>query len=153
MIDKKWDIRFLKLAREVSTWSKDPSTQTGAVIVDRESHRVVSLGYNGFPAKFPDLYTALNDREQKLAYTIHAEVNAVLQAREPVKGFTLYCYPWPPCSDCAKVLVQAGVSRVIAVEPTPEQKERWGKSFARMDIIFRETNTRFDKVPAEWLEQ
>ena len=78
MIDK-WHLRFLRLAREVSSWSKDPSTQVGCVIVD-QSKRVISLGFNGLPAGLHDTAGRLLDRELKLALTIHAEENALLFA-------------------------------------------------------------------------
>ncbi|HJU15367.1 MAG TPA: deaminase [Stellaceae bacterium] len=52
--DRKWDRRYMALARQVSCWSKDPSTKVGAVIVDNQG-RVVALGYNGFPRKVEDV--------------------------------------------------------------------------------------------------
>lgn len=146
-----WDRRFMRLAREIASWSKDPSTGTGCVLVNEARH-VVSLGYNGFPSRFPDLHSTLENREQRLAYTIHAEVNAVLQATGRTKGTTAYVYPWPPCVDCAKVLSQAWVKRVVALEATPEQEERWGDSFRRMEIMFRESRIVFETVTPEWLD-
>lgn len=151
-MSSKWDIRFLRLAREVSTWSKDPSTKTGAVIVEPLTRRVISMGYNGLTRRFPDLYEVLHDRESKLAFTIHAEENAVLHAPGELLGTTLYCYPWPPCSNCAKTLVQAGIARVVAIPPTEEQQERWGDSFTRMEILFREARVRFDTYDAKLLD-
>lgn len=81
----KWDRRFLKIAREVATWSKDPSTQVGAVIVDPDQ-RVVSLGYNGLPCGVSDSRDLLDDRVAKYATVIHAEQNALLFAARPVAG-------------------------------------------------------------------
>lgn len=146
-----WDRRFMRLAREVASWSKDPSTGTGCVIVDEAKH-VVSLGYNGFPSRFPDLHSTLENREQRLAYTIHAEVNAILQAGGQARDCTAYVYPWPPCVDCAKILVQGRIKRVVALEATEEQQERWGDSFSRMEIMFREARVNFETVSREWLE-
>lgn len=62
----KWDRRFLKIAREGATWSKDPSTQVGAVIVD-QANCVVSLGYNGLPRGVSDRRDRLDDRLKKYA--------------------------------------------------------------------------------------
>ena len=64
MVSNKWDQRFLDIAKLVSTWSKDPSTQTGAVIV-RPDRSVVSLGFNGFPKAMLDKDEWYNDRNEK----------------------------------------------------------------------------------------
>ena len=53
---EKWDRRFLRLAREVASWSKDPSTKVGAVLVDPLDNTIVSLGYNGFPRRVKNAY-------------------------------------------------------------------------------------------------
>lgn len=125
MLDK-WDRRFYELAQHVAQWSKDPSTRVGAVIVD-DLRRVVSLGYNGFPRGVPDHPEWLADRDTKLRYTVHAEMNAVLNSAREVRGCTLYTWPLPSCSDCAKLVVQAGVRRVVgpAIADLPE---RWRDS-------------------------
>ena len=90
----KWDERFMKLAEHVASWSKDPSTKVGAVIVD-EQHRIVSLGSNGFPKGIAD-DTRLDDRAKKYEIVVHAEINAILFANKPVGNCTLYVYPLPP---------------------------------------------------------
>ena len=68
----KWDIRFIGLAKHVSQWSKDPSTQVGAVIVDQK-HRVISLGFNGFARGVRDLAERLENREMKYDMIIHLD--------------------------------------------------------------------------------
>lgn len=145
-----WHHRFLRMAREVSTWSKDPSTQTGAVIV-RPDRSIASVGYNGFPRGVGDTYDRLNDRPTKYALTVHAEVNAVMAAREPLDGCTAYVWPWPPCAPCAGVVIQAGIKRVYSVEATDEQKERWGDSFFHMETMFREAGVSLAVVPERWV--
>jgi dCMP deaminase len=147
----KWHHRFLDLAAHVAEWSKDPSTKTGAVIV-RPDRSIVSVGYNGFPRGVNDSYERLNDRPIKYAMVTHAEVNAILSAHGPVEGCTIYVHPWPPCSSCAGAVIQAGIKRVVSVEPTPEQEERWGDSFNIMRTMFREAGVRLDTVPARWLD-
>lgn len=109
----KWDLRFLKLAREVSTWSKDPSTKVGAVIT-RDIH-VVSLGYNGFPPTIEDKPEWLNDRPTKYKLTVHAEANALYNAPGRVIDCTAYVYPLMPCPECAKQLAAAGIAKIKAV--------------------------------------
>ena len=93
-----WDKRFLALAQYVSTWSKDPSTKTGAVIVS--GRRVVSLGYNGFPQGMPDLPVLYDDREEKYSRVVHCEINALLFAERTVRGCTLYTWPFLSCDRC-----------------------------------------------------
>ncbi len=138
-----WDQRFLDLAAHVATWSKDPSTQVGCVIV-RPDKTVASLGYNGFPRGVQDNSFRLTDRTIKLAYTVHSEPNAIAAAREPLHGYTCYTYPFPPCSNCAGLLVQSGIARVVAPWPTAAQLERWGPSFGHMETIFSESGVELD---------
>jgi dCMP deaminase len=110
--DEKWHVRFLRLAEEVSTWSKDPSTVVGCVLV--KNRRVVSTGYNGFPKDLSDSFDRLIDREQKYEMTVHAEVNAVTTAAlhgVSTENCTAYV-TFSPCSRCAAVLINAGITAV-----------------------------------------
>lgn len=110
---------MLALAMHVSGWSKDPSTRVGAVITDGR-HRVLGLGYNGFPRGVRDEAARLVDREQKYPLTVHAELNAILNcSRRDLAGCTLYTIPRPPCPGCAAAIVQAGVQRVVCLLPEP----------------------------------
>jgi dCMP deaminase len=119
----KWDRRFLKLALEVASWSKDPSTKTGAVIV-RPDRTIASLGYNGFPRGTDDAPELYAERMQKYSKIVHSEMNAVLAAREPVKGYTIYC-SFLPCDRCTVHLIQAGLKRVVAPAVPDHLRERW----------------------------
>jgi len=111
---EKWDRRYLKLCKEISTWSKDPSTQVGSVITD--GIRFVSLGFNGLPEKIPDLEQILNSREVKLRHILHAEINAICFADRPsLEGCTIYTYPFLPCCGCASQIIQKGISRVVSL--------------------------------------
>ena len=119
----RWDIRFLELARHVAGWSKDPVNKVGCVIV--KGNAVVSLGYNGFPKGMKD-DERLNDKDEKWLWTIHAEENAILAAREPdLQGCTAYVWPLHPCTRCAAKLAQAGVARIVANEPTARHSEKY----------------------------
>jgi dCMP deaminase len=120
----KWDKRFLDLAQLVSSWSKDPSTKVGAVVVD-DDRRVISLGYNGFPRGVKD-NGRLNDRESKYKIITHAEANALLFAAESLKGYSIYTYPFMPCSKCAGLIIQAGVRRVVSYASS---NKRWSDDF------------------------
>ena len=133
----KWDARFLDLAQSVAGWSRDPSTQVGAVIV-RPNRTIASIGYNGFPRGVCDLSQRLQDREEKLAMTVHAELNAILAAREPLHGFTLYVWPFHPCASCAAAIIQAGITEVVAPIAPADVAERWKRSLRIAQTMFDE---------------
>ncbi|MFA5627947.1 MAG: dCMP deaminase family protein [Thiohalomonadaceae bacterium] len=119
---KKWDTRFLGLAAHISAWSKDPSSQVGAVIT--EGKRIVSLGYNGFAAGVADTTERLGDRAQKLNLTIHAEENALIFAKRDLRGCTIYV-THPPCPRCAAKLIQEEIARVVCIAPSEDFLSRW----------------------------
>lgn len=123
----RWDSYFLEMAKLVSTMSKDPSTKCGAVIV-RPDRSVVSTGYNGFPRGVEDKPFQYANREEKYQRIIHAEVNAVLQARCNLDGCTLYTWPQglaPTCDRCATVVIQAGIRRIVYVYQDNDFTRRW----------------------------
>jgi dCMP deaminase len=124
MNSAKWDIRFIELAKLVGSWSKDPSTQVGAVIVD-EKNRIVSVGYNGFPQKISD-NERLKDRETKYNVIVHAEANAILFANRDLSGCTIYTSPFQPCSNCSGLIIQSGIKKVVTVKT---DNDRWLKDF------------------------
>lgn len=115
-----WDDTFMLMADLIAQRSKDPSTQTGSVVVD-ENNVVLGLGYNGFPRNTKeDAFTW--DREggyektefldTKYPYIVHAEVNAIFNANKSVQGGKMYCHLFP-CNECAKAIVQNGIKEVI----------------------------------------
>jgi dCMP deaminase len=110
----KWDRRFLRMACEVSTWSKDPSTKVGAVIVDAERNPV-SWAFNDFPHGIESTEERWNDRPTKYGLVLHAEVGAILKGdRARMRGATLYVSGAPPCADqCARPIIAAGILRVV----------------------------------------
>lgn len=134
----KWDTRFLELAKLVSTWSKDPSTQTGAVIVQSD-RSVLSIGYNGFPRKMEDKLEWYNDREEKYSRIVHCEINALIQAKAPITGCTLYTYPFMSCDRCVVQMIQAGITKFVFPKAKEKDKERWGVAFSRVEQYLKET--------------
>lgn len=119
-VNSKWDTRFMKLAREISTWSKDPSSKIGAVIVN-DDRRILATGYNGFPKGIEDTEERLNDREQKYPRIVHAEMNALMAALHSgvsVKDATIYVYGLPVCPECTKSIISAGIKRIV-ISPDP----------------------------------
>jgi dCMP deaminase len=132
----QWCDRFLRLAEEAASWSKDPKGGVGAVVVD-DRKRVIGLGFNGFPDRIPDTPELLADPAAKLPRMIHAEVNAVLNAVAPVHGASLFT-TLAPCAECAKLLIQAGIVAVYR-RPHPEERHRsWAASFKTAGAILKE---------------
>ncbi|MBC8339119.1 MAG: dCMP deaminase family protein [Rhodospirillales bacterium] len=144
----KWDMRFLELAEHISRWSKDPSTQVGAVITHTRSKRVLSMGFNGFPAGVEDTEERLTDRGTKYEMVVHAEQNALMFAGERAEGATLYVHPLPPCARCAVLIIQSGIKRVVCDQPDFEH-ERWGEQARIADTMFRESGVEVDYRPPE----
>lgn len=157
----KWDRRFLERARMVASWSKDPSTKVGAVIVD-DRRIVVGEGYNGFPRGVHDDDERYADRELKYKLVVHAEVNAVLAAGERARGATLYIWPsflpvsdgYPPsCNECCKIVIQAGIREIVGYEPgqlTEAQRERsvrWRPLGEISRLMCGEAGVRWRGVP------
>lgn len=141
---RKWDGRFIQQAELVASWSKDPSTKVGAVIV-RPNNTVASVGYNGFPRGVDDSPDRLANREEKLSLTIHAELNAILNAREDLTGCSIYV-THPPCVQCACAIKQAGIEQVIYKKPTPDLVARWGPSLERALKVMDEAGLVFEEV-------
>lgn len=141
---RKWDLRFLSLAKEISTWSKDPSTKVGALIA-RPNMTISSLGFNGLPRKVLDYSERLMDRNLKYEMVVHGEINAIIHAKEDLTGFTLFTYPFQPCSRCASLIVQAGITRVVSIHPIDnETVARWSQNFSIAKTIFREALVSLD---------
>lgn len=139
-----WDKLGLDLASRIAKESKDPSTQCGAAIL-RDDNSVASLGFNGFPKGVRDLPERYEHREVKYQMVVHAEVNAILLSREPLRGTTLYC-TLHPCAECAAKIVQVGISRVVAIAPTEAQRARWGVSMDLAKLMFVEAGVTLDIV-------
>lgn len=118
-----WNKRFLDLCEHVATWSKDPSTKLGSVIVD-DKKRIVSVGYNGFPRGVDDRHERYDDRPTKYLFVAHAERNALDNAPMMVDNCTMYV-TLLPCNECAKSIIQKGITRVVTYRPTREDVFNW----------------------------
>lgn len=131
------DTWALNLAEHVSTRSRDPSVKVGAVIL-RADNTVAACGYNGFPRGLCDDPEIYLDKARKRLRVVHAEMNAILTAREPLHGGTLYVTPLHPCSQCAAAIIQSGISRVVARTNTTQVNSTWAESFGEAAEMFRE---------------
>ena len=142
----RWDQRYLKLAEEVASWSKDPSRKIGAVAVGTKG-QVLAQGYNGFPRGINDSEERYNDRERKYELVVHAEMNVIYNATYngvSLDGATLYVTGLPVCSDCAKGIIQVGIKRVVmrdmVIPPT------WITSWNKTQEMFNETSIQFEFI-------
>ena len=138
----KCDQRFLNLAEHISGWSKDPSTKVGCVVVG-EDREIRSTGFNGFPRGIADDSERLSDRELKYPLICHAEENAIMHAARiglSLKGCTAYV-TWPPCTRCARSLIQAGVIEVVYPSGS-EVPERWMSDFEMSTQMMNEAGLK-----------
>ena len=117
-------LSFLPIAQAVASMSKDPSTQVGAVLLDRDFN-ILATGFNGFPRGVPDLAEDYANREIKLSLVAHAEANAIAQAARVgarLLGSTMVVTALHPCANCAKLIIQSGIRRVYAPHSKPLSK-------------------------------
>ena len=145
MLDTKWKKRFLKLSKEISTWSKDPSTKVGALIIS-EDRNIISTGYNGFPRDIEDTEERLNNRELKYKFVLHAEMNCILNALyngRSVKDCILFVHGLPPCSECTKSIIQAGIKKVIT---DSKATDNWKESLKLSLEMLKEANVEIEFI-------
>lgn len=125
-ITPTWAKRFLELAQVVATWSKDPSTKVGAVIVD-VNRRIVATGYNGLPQGVDDAVERYTNRDVKYPMIVHAETNAILHAGRRLDDCCLVVM-MHPCARCAGLIIQSGLRFVAFPHPSYDdrmQREPW----------------------------
>ena len=109
-----WDEYFMGVSLLAAKRSKDPNTQVGACIVDA-NNIILSTGYNGFPygCSDDDYPWEREGDDTKYNYVVHAELNAILNARgKNLKGSRLYVDLFP-CNECAKAIIQSGIAEVV----------------------------------------
>lgn len=151
-----WDEYFMGLAHLSALRSKDPNTQVGAAIVD-ENHRVVSVGYNGFPKGCSDdEFPWERDGgvlDTKYAFVVHAELNAILNSPRSVQGCTIYVSLFP-CNECAKAIIQSGIKRIVyesdkyaSTETTVASKKMLVAAGVELKRIENTISLHIDKIP------
>lgn len=138
-----WDDKYISLAEQVSSWSKDPSSKIGAIAVN-DKGQLLSTGYNGFPRGIKD-DDRLNDRETKYRLIVHAEMNAIFNATYngvSLDGSTMYVHGLPCCSQCAKGIIQVGVKRVVT--DGDASNPRWKDDCADAIKLFEEAGVQYE---------
>lgn len=109
-----WDEYFMGVALLAAKRSKDPNTQVGACIVDK-NNIILSTGYNGFPygCSDDDYPWEREGEDTKYSYVVHAELNAILNARGKNLNDARIYVDLFPCNECAKAIIQSGISEVV----------------------------------------
>ncbi|PCS22507.1 dCMP deaminase family protein [Candidatus Enterovibrio escicola] len=139
----KWAIRFYQMAELVGSWSKDPSTQVGAVIT--QGNRIVSVGFNGYPHGISDSLDT-DDRKIKLLKTLHAEENAILFAKRDL----INCHIWVThfaCPSCAAKIIQTGISQVYFPEQDEDFLSRWEDKIKISAGMFHQSGVTVTLLP------
>ena len=149
-----WNIFFMQQAQLMSTRSKDPSTKIGCIIVSPQ-RVVVSEGYNGFPRGIADTPERLNDRTQKYPRVVHGEANAIINAGRngaKIEDGILYVTQ-PPCPNCAKMIVQAGIREILYIDldPTKKNISGWRDELGISFDMFDEAGIPHKAIPEKFL--
>ena len=137
--------KYLEITKTIAALSKDASTKVGAIILG-PSCEVRSVGYNGAPRGC----TADEDqrgleRPEKYYWFSHAELNAITNAARvgtPLDGASLVV-THPPCMDCARAIVQAGIKQVFCPEPSDDFRKRWDEHIVRSQLLFEECGVEY----------
>lgn len=147
MFSEKWHHRFMELAFLIASWSKDPSTKTGAVVVgpDRE---IRATGYNGLVRGVDDENPMRMERPTKYDFFEHAERNAIYNAcltGTSLKGCVMYA-THAPCTDCARAIIQAGIktvvtNKIIIDDKTPQNT--WRDKLSYSAEMFKEAGVEY----------
>ena len=140
-----WTEYFRNLANNVKLKSKDKRTQIGAIIVGNDNE-IVSTGYNSFPRGIDDTNPERQERPEKYFWFEHAERNAIYNAARigvSTKGTTMYLSNWFPCADCARGIINAGISTIYCDRVDTEDKSTsYLESFKRSKEMLLEADVK-----------
>jgi len=136
----KWDHRYLGNAEYWAQFSKDPSTKVGACIYDSLG-RPISNGYNGFTEGVSDDVATL-PRDDKLRLTLHGETNAILFAERSIRG-CIIAVTHPPCAQCASLLAQVGIVKVVTRKPEEQFAERWKRDYYLAQWVYEQKEIEY----------
>lgn len=151
MFTSKWNYRFMELAELIATWSKDPSTKTGAVVVG-PNKEIRATGYNGLVRGVDDNISERMERPTKYDFFEHAERNAIYNAcltGTCLKGCTIFC-TLTPCTDCARAIIQAGITEVVTYKfetSDSDPKNTWRDKLNYSAEMFKEAGVTYVALP------
>ncbi|ABT15194.1 hypothetical protein NY2A_B795R [Paramecium bursaria Chlorella virus NY2A] len=137
--------KFYSLAcYHAQLFSKDPKMKVATMIIDNNNN-IASVGYNGMPRGFEET-TARWEKPNKYNYVVHAEANAIVTAAR--NGFRLdgcsIITTLFPCNECAKLIIQAGIRKVITSKPI--ESSTWGESFKYSKEMFDECGIEVEYI-------
>ncbi len=138
----KWHIRYMDLAKNISLWSKDPSTKVGAIAV--RDGRVISQGYNGFPRSIIDFDLRYENKDIKYTYIVHAEANVIYNSSYEgisLKDADLYIYGLPCCSECTLGIIQSGIKNIYIY--IKNEKHNWKESWEVSKVLLEEARIKY----------
>ena len=136
----KWDEYFINIAEQVKLKSKDRKTQIGVVVVGKDNE-IVSTGYNSFPRGINDDISERQERPEKYFWFEHAERNAIYNAARigvSTLGTTMYMTCGMSCSDCARAIINSGVSKIVLRKGKGAKGDKWNESSIRSIQMFKE---------------
>ena len=135
-----WDEYFINIAEQVKLKSKDKRTQIGVVVVGKDNE-IVSTGYNSFPRGIDDNISDRQERPEKYFWFEHAERNAIYNAARigvSTLGTTMYMTCGMSCSDCARAIINSGVSKIVLRKGKGAKGDKWNESSIRSIQMFKE---------------
>lgn len=141
-----WTEYFYNIAQQVKEKSKDNNTKIGALIVGKDKE-IVSTGYNSFPRGIEDEKTKRQSKPEKYFWFEHAERNAIYNAARigvSTKGCTMYLTCGIPCADCARGIINAGISKIFIMRDAGAQSKKWEDSAARSNEMFSEAGVKIE---------
>jgi len=147
----KWHRRFLRLAYEISSWSKDEKSKMGAVIMGRD-RTPRSFGYNGFPRGVNDDIKERHERPTKYKFFAHSEANAIYHCAKigiPIDGCDIYI-TYLPCSDCSRAIIQSGIKRIfIPKNAKIDNASKWAEDWVYAKEMLDEAGVEINYVDME----
>ena len=142
----KWHKSFFIEALHTTTRSKDPSTKVAAIVVNQKK-RIISTGYNGPPQGCVD---KVMTRDVRLLRSLHAELNSVLFASQPLDDCTIFVTA-PCCAQCMAAIIQVGITTVYCLKPEKEFAGRWLDSCNEAELMAQEAGIEYYCVDKELL--
>lgn len=141
-----WKTYFINIAHQVKLKSKDEKTQIGVVVVGKDNE-IVSTGYNSFPRGIDDNVSERQERPEKYYWFEHAERNAIYNAARigvSTLGCTMYMTCDISCADCARAIINSGISKVVFSRSTKPWPEIWKQSAERSMKMFEEAGVEVE---------
>lgn len=147
-----WIKYFTSISLITALKSKDPSTQVGAVVVNTKNI-IVSTGYNGAPRGVDDSFITEKTGPIKYAYVVHAELNAILNAKQALDGFSLFCNVFP-CNECMKSIIQSGIKKVYYLHlPSMGGSQSWADAVAAAKTMAAQAGVQLIQVFLDPIDQ